>query len=56
MNDKTVISRLPISVTAHNGILSKKSQFSIAVIISCGRVVSFACPNPAEFIIVEIVP
>ena len=56
MNDKTVINSPPISVTAHNGILSKKPHSSIFVIISAGKVVWLGVPNPADVIIVEIVP
>ena len=56
MNDKTVMNRLPISVTAQSGILSKKPQFSIAVIISVGNVVLEFPPSPELSIIVEIMP
>lgn len=56
MNDKTVINRLPISVTAQSGMLSKKPQLSIAVTISSGRVVSLVAPKPALFIMVDMIP
>ena len=56
IKDNTVIKRPPISVTAHNGILSKNPQSSIVVIISEGNVVWFGFPKPAVFIMVEIVP
>ena len=56
MNDSTVINNHPISVTAHNGILSKNPQSSMVVTISAGKVVCSGVPNPAAFIMVEIVP
>lgn len=46
----------PISVTAHNGILSKNPQSSTAVTISCGNTVCAAEPKPAAFIMVDIKP
>ena len=52
----TVTNRLPINVTAHNGILSKNPHASTAVTISCGRVVCCGVPNPPAFIIVLIIP
>lgn len=45
-----------MSVTAHNGMDSKKPQSSMVVIISAGRTVCCGEPKPAEPIIVEIVP
>ena len=48
--------RPPMSVTAHNGILSKKPQSSTAVTISEGKTVCVAVPKPAAFIMVEITP
>ena len=39
MKERTVINSPPISVTAHNGMLSKNPHSSIVVIISEGRVV-----------------
>ena len=51
-----MINSPPISVTAHNGIDSKKLQFSIAVTISVGRTVFLASLNPAVLIIVDIAP
>ena len=56
MNDKTVMNRLPIKVTAHRGIDSKKPHSSIAVTISSGKVVPELAPKPALFIMVEITP
>ena len=56
MNESTVINNPPISVTAHKGILSKNPQSSMVVTISAGKVVCSGVPNPAAFIIVEIVP
>ena len=56
MNDSTVINNPPISVTAHKGILSKNPQSSMVVTISAGKVVCSGVPNPAAFIMVEIVP
>ena len=56
MNESTVTKRLPISVTAHSGILSKKPQFSIAVTISSGRVVVLAEPIPDDVLISDIMP
>ena len=47
---------LRIKVTAQRGILSKKPQDSIAVIISCGKVVCVASPSPAVSIIVCATP
>ena len=51
MNDITVINSPPISVTAHNGMLSQKPQFSIAVTILSGNTVSVADATPDEVII-----
>ena len=56
INDSTVINNPPISVTAHKGILSKNPQSSMVVTISAGKVVCSGVPNPAAFIMVEIVP
>ena len=56
MNDRTVMNRLPISVTAHRGMLSKNPQSSIAVTISLGKVVLVAEPTPEAVIIVLIAP
>lgn len=47
----TVINKLPISVTAHNGIDSKKPQSSIASTSLSGNIVFEDEPKPAEFII-----
>jgi len=47
---------LRINVTAQSGMLSKKPQLSIAVIISCGRTVCVAPPKPAVCIIVVTTP
>jgi len=55
-NDITVMNKPPMSVTAHNGILSKKPQLSIVSIIDCGKVVCCAEVKPAAVIIVPIVP
>ena len=54
--DSTQMNRPPISVTAHNGMDSKKPQSSTAVMISCGSTVACGLPNPAEFIIVLTTP
>ena len=56
MNDNTVMKSPPIIVTAPSGILSKNPTLPIASIISCGRVIVFAPPIPAELIIVETTP
>ena len=53
---KTVIKRLPIKVTVHNGILSKNPQSSTAVMISCGNTVSCTFPNPAASMMVLTTP
>ena len=56
MKDMTVMKRLPISVTAHSGMLSKNQQSSIADIISFGSVVLLTLPIPDFFIMVLIMP
>ena len=50
------MNRPPIRVTAQSGMLSKKPQSSIVVIISAGRVVCCGLPKPAAVIIEEMVP
>ena len=54
--DSTVINRLPISVTAHSGMLSKKLHSSTAVMISVGRMVSWGEPYPAALMMVDTTP
>lgn len=56
MNDNTVMKRLPISVTAHSGILSKKPQSSIADTISLGSVILSKLPMPDAFMMVLTIP
>ena len=56
MNDSTVMKRLPISVTAHSGILSKKPQSSIADTISLGSVILSKLPIPDAFMMVLTIP
>ena len=50
------MNRLPMSVTAQRGMLSKKPQSSIAVTIDCGRVVFVAEPTPEDLMIVVMTP
>ena len=56
MKDSTVMNRLPIRVTAHSGMLSKKPQSSIACTIESGRVVFVAEPTPDDRMIVDMIP
>ena len=56
MNDIMVMKRLPMSVIAHSGILSKNPQSSTALIIVFGRVVLLTPPMPDDFMIVLIIP
>jgi len=56
MKDSTVMSRLPIRVTAHSGMLSKKPQSSIALTIESGKVVLLAELMPDARMIVDITP
>ena len=54
--ESTVISSPPISVTAHNGMDSKKPQSSTAVMISVGRTAVCTEPNPAADMMVDTNP
>ena len=56
MNDNTVMTRLPISVTAHRGMLSKNPQSSMAFTISFGSVVFPAAAIPEDRIMVLTTP
>ncbi len=56
INDSTVMNRLPISVTAQRGMLSKNPQSSIAVTIALGNFVLLTVPMPEARIIVDITP
>ena len=56
MNESTVMKRLPMSVTAQSGMLSKKPQSSIASTIAFGKVVFVADPTPDALMIVLIAP
>ena len=47
MNDSTQMNRPPISVTAHRGMLSKKPQSSMALMMVFGNTVSCGAPKPA---------
>ena len=51
-----MITRQPMSVTAHSGMLSQKEQPSMAVMISSGSIVFGALPKPAAVMIVLITP
>ena len=50
------MNRLPISVTAHSGMLSKKPQSSIAFTILSGSVALPIFATPDAFIMVLITP
>ena len=56
MNDIMVMKRLPMSVIAHSGILSKNPQSSMAETISDGSTADWGCPKPAACMMVEITP
>ena len=56
MNDIIVMKREPIMVTAHRGMLSKKPQSSMALIISFGSFVVDAPPSPEVLIILLMTP
>ena len=56
MNDKTVINKLPMRVTAHNGTLSQNPLSSIAFMIDSGKTVSVVLDNPDVSIIFETMP
>ena len=56
MNDKTVTSKLPMSVTAQSGILSQKEQSSIVSIISDGKYAPPPPPMPDASIILPMMP
>ena len=51
INDKTVITKPPINVTAHNGIDAKNPQSSIASIIDVGNTVSVE-PDILDIVII----
>ncbi len=54
--DRTVIISPPINVTAHRGMDSKNPHSSTAVMISAGRIVSWAGPKPAADMMVDTNP
>ncbi|OQB54473.1 MAG: hypothetical protein BWX99_02035 [Deltaproteobacteria bacterium ADurb.Bin151] len=56
MKDNTVMNRPPMSVTAHNGMLSQKLQFSMACTMVSGKTDSVVVPKPALLMMVEIIP
>ena len=56
MKESTVINRLPISVIAQSGILSKNPQSSMALIISFGKVVFPVLVIPDDVMILLVTP
>ena len=56
IKDNTVMSKLPISVTAHNGILSQNPQFPMAATNSFGSTVPVMPDRPEAPMIDEMIP
>ena len=51
-----MMKRLPIRLTAHTGMLSRKPRSRTAASSSAGREMGVAAPMPAAFMMVVIMP